>query len=864
MIRPSNPFLDGESINDDNEDDDDDDEKSDDDLSMSDLSPEPEETLEEEGDDDNEDDDEEEKKEEVDTTMTVSSNVARAPPANELLRKYPQEQYMLLDMGEEDPHLQFQSLGHRVLRMSREQERVKKRCIPEQLEEFVRQLEHHWIPDTRSLATFDETRWRQWVNSMWPGNVDPSRAFAEQLERARQSHNRLIELIGAMILRSYEGMSNAKANTQKRSMAFRLERVIRMQNVSFRAKMGYWETCASSADQMAYTRSHGMNPPGFNVSIVAPPGAQELSNLQNYFLLLLTNCRCRGYRKSGDSVYQEKVYNGFATRCFERVSTIEEYILDYSRTDVNHEAAHYLTADSGNNLKRVADFLTKTRESSFPTLVVERNVYGCRNGLLDARVVDKYKFRPKFYPYSNIDVEPLPDVIANHFVDCELTLDWEKEWGPDFQVKNADSPDDAVYLDVEGNPLPGKPELDTFMNIDTPVFKKILTCQNIPRVVQMIIYALFGRMGFPIGQLENWQIALFIQGRAGTGKTTLIKWFSNVLYDPEFIFQIASRGEGAFGMEDSIGKLLWIIAEMKGDCSSSPSMIQQMISGESIVVHRKHQIQQVHIHRSHGVMLSNDDFPWMDSNGEFERRLASVKYEVTPKVDTTLDVKIQKESMNALYKCILAYHYLVLYIGTRGFHEGVKCLTSYFSGTGSSLRAQTNMVETFLNTRCNRLNRMEELDDVDNPEQWIVPLPAFEVALGAHLTREKSTKRMTALLLEASLDKSGFQVFPIGFKSVVTAARNDEDQAMLDIVNNRTYYGVATRRHEIKSITYNGMLYTNCKVVQGVRLINFKKNHDANDEPEFFIPKIVFDEPQEVAEPYPDLAERLQNQLVGV
>lgn len=111
-----------------------------------------------------------------------------------------------------------------------------------------------------------------------------------------------------------------------------------------------------------------------------------------------------------------------------------------------------------------------------------------------------------------------------------------------------------------------------------------------PELDIRILLAFLGRLLFPIGMLEEWQMALAVIGTSNVGKTKLLEMMMGFFGTD--IFNIKNNMEQQFGMETAIDKRLAVIEEMHRDSSIPGDMMLSMVCGGLIPIARKGKAQQ--------------------------------------------------------------------------------------------------------------------------------------------------------------------------------------------------------------------------------------------------------------------------------
>jgi hypothetical protein len=192
-------------------------------------------------------------------------------------------------------------------------------------------------------------------------------------------------------------------------------------------------------------------------------------------------------------------------------------------------------------------------------------------------------------------------------------------------------------------------------------------------------------MFFDIGEMDDFQVLIYLLGRAGTGKSTLAHFAAAGVYESEDVKQGDNMIERQFGLWPLMNALIVKFTEVKDNFQLDQAQLQEMVSGGSVNVARKNLIAaQQSQWRAHLVMCGNEMPGYRDTQGSLRRRY--VIFNMTRKVkNENADLKkVMTADMPCfVLKCALAYRELVVVRGVRAgiwnhlpahFHENADAI----------------------------------------------------------------------------------------------------------------------------------------------------------------------------------------------
>ena len=170
------------------------------------------------------------------------------------------------------------------------------------------------------------------------------------------------------------------------------------------------------------------------------------------------------------------------------------------------------------------------------------------------------------------------------------------------------------------------------------------------------IYALMGRMLYEVGSKDDWQIAPFFKGVAGTGKSTILKVI-RMFYDHEDVGVLSNTIEPQFGLAPLVNRMIVLCFEMRSDFRLPQADLQSIMSGEPMSLARKFQEPLPNVKWGAplavaGNMIAN----WSDGQGAIARRWVVIEF--AHKVEHTksdLLGDIKRELPRILVKCNRLY-----------------------------------------------------------------------------------------------------------------------------------------------------------------------------------------------------------------
>ena len=331
-----------------------------------------------------------------------------------------------------------------------------------------------------------------------------------------------------------------------------------------------------------------------------------------------------GLRRTENAVYKQR-NNGHDTYYFEWISdTIDWIYRAVTPINIAPEMYDALTLKPSTP-KHILDILSKLPDVRFPFLIKTRTLFSYQNGIFDAGT-------GKFYVYE----KNTPDIVSVH-----------EALGCDFATSN--------YFDVEFPISYMNPAFD-FRLIPTPSFDKILDDQDFDTKAVYWMLSLTGRMLHDVNSKDGWQVASYLKGVAGSGKSTWYRLVSR-FYEAIDIGYLADDCETRFVDQHLIDSKMVLCLDVSSEFGLSTTRFNSYASGEAIVVNRKFLTAVTKQWTAPIAFAGNSQPPIESRSGSGVRRFVIFVFDnVIKNTDTCLIEKCNLELPFFLIKC--AMHYL--------------------------------------------------------------------------------------------------------------------------------------------------------------------------------------------------------------
>jgi len=396
------------------------------------------------------------------------------------------------------------------------------------------------------------------------------------------------------------------------------------------------------------------------------PNVEANSSYQNLLLYLLDNIYSCGYQRYGDSLYEKVNWEGNFTHAWKEKLTIKKFIYDKSEYSQDYQQWHNLTSNAS-NIRNATDFLENCKDPRILDLKKNRHVFAFTNGIYSCKekilINGKKNYIDHFYEYSS---------------DLTESLDH-----------------DIVASKMFKQPFNNYENIDDWYQIPTPNFQNIFDYQLFDEDVCRWIYILIGRLFFELGELDNWQVALFLEGVAGSGKSTITKLVKK-FYETCDVGVLSNNIEKTFGLSSLKDKLLFLAPEIKGDLKLEQSEFQLLIEGGDMQLPVKYKESHFIEWKIPGLFAGNEPPNYTDNSGSISRRLVVAKF--TKKVclkDPDLDAKLVIELPAIMKKAASAYLSAVNRYQGQDFWSS---LPKYFRDTQQDMAQNTNALEHFISS----------------------------------------------------------------------------------------------------------------------------------------------------------------------
>lgn len=220
----------------------------------------------------------------------------------------------------------------------------------------------------------------------------------------------------------------------------------------------------------------------------------ELANGTQLFTLhALNELQRLGLRRFQGDCYTEIMSpEGYHTHAWRRHSTIREFVYQCGSKADHPQHWRRMTSRS-DGPRSVEAYLNSCRDHEFPDISFDRSYISFRNGVYATR-------EDAFYPYATRGAELGDSLVSMNYLDHDL---------------------DPSH--VGDGPLPcfrdmSDAEAGGWFEIPTPNVDLIFQAQDYDDATMKTAYAFLGRLFHDVGALDQWQVAPFMMGIAGSGK----------------------------------------------------------------------------------------------------------------------------------------------------------------------------------------------------------------------------------------------------------------------------------------------------------------------------------------------------------
>jgi hypothetical protein len=393
------------------------------------------------------------------------------------------------------------------------------------------------------------------------------------------------------------------------------------------------------------------------------PNIETNSPFQNLLLYLLDSIYLSGLQRYSDNLYEKIYYKNHFTHAWKEKMSIKKFIYEKTEFCQDYRQWHNLTSNAG-NIKNASEFLENCKDPRINDLKKDRHVFAFRNGIYNCKEkVNDDLYRDHFYEYGADITKSLNiDVVASKFFNCDFN--------------NFD-------------------EIDDWYDIPTPHFQSILEYQDFEELVCRWVYVFIGRLFFDLGELDNWQVAMFLEGVAGSGKSTITKIVKK-FYETCDVGVLSNNIEKTFGLSSLKDKLLFLAPEIKGDLRLEQSEFQLLIEGGDMQLPVKHRESHYVEWKIPGLFAGNEPPNYTDNSGSISRRLVVAKFhKKVYNKDPDLDYKLNKELPAIIKKAACAYLAAVNKYHGQDFWSS---LPEYFRQTQRDMAQNTHALEHFLSS----------------------------------------------------------------------------------------------------------------------------------------------------------------------
>jgi hypothetical protein len=380
---------------------------------------------------------------------------------------------------------------------------------------------------------------------------------------------------------------------------------------------------------------------------------------QKLIVTIVDTLHAQNYRRYEGYLYQAITNSrGHMTYAWRQIIKIDDYVYGLLNCkEYNFELWKMLT-ESRENVDRTIVYLKQYSDDLIPWLKPDRHVFSFENGIYFAN----YEY---FHYYDNGPLQR--DVVSANYFPLEVETSW---------------------IDSSNN---------AFSSIPTPHLDTISASQNLPADVHHWLLTFIGRCIYEVGEMDKWQVFLFIRGIGQTGKGMIMSVLSNIYAEKTGV--LSNNVEAKFGISALASKFLFIAPEIRESFCLDQAEMQSMASGESLSAARKFK-DPIFIKnwRVPGMFAGNELPAYRDNSNSVSRRWPLLTFDHTVEsTDTKLKEKLAAEMAAIIIKSNRIYRSMVRRIGEVGIWESPH-FPSYFKERRETLGKETHPLKSFMSS----------------------------------------------------------------------------------------------------------------------------------------------------------------------
>ena len=347
---------------------------------------------------------------------------------------------------------------------------------------------------------------------------------------------------------------------------------------------------------------------------------------------------------------------------------IKNYIMNKCKKNMKFDQWKNMT-DKAGNLKQAVEYLLECPDEELLQLEKDRHIFSFKNGVFITKINKGDDKNPHwgtlFVPYNQKSEYLNSKTVASRYFNLDFN---------DFPNINEDN-----WFDI--------------LN-ECPNFKKILDYQEFPKEVQFWLCIFIGKMGYDIGEMENWQAIMYLLGMGGAGKSTILTKIIQKFYEEDDVGIIPNNVEKQYGLKPHINKKVVLAPEMQSDCKLEQTDWQLIVEGGKNSFAQKYKDAESEYWRVPMAMAGNQLIGYKNPSEQVSRRTVVWNFwkKVTD-VDANLDKKLDDEIPNIMKLCISGYLWAVNKYGDKGIW---KILPEYFHERKDEMEQTTNTLQHFL------------------------------------------------------------------------------------------------------------------------------------------------------------------------